>query len=130
MKCSCAPAWFAAAILLCCAARAAPPPEAKTEIDHLLSTVGGSNCRFYRNGSWYDDKSAAAHLTSKLQYLLAKDLVQSAEDFIEKGGSQSSTSGRAYAVQCKGSAPLPSGRWLRILLARYRGSLETPSAAQ
>ena len=129
MRCARAPAWLAVGLLLFSAADAAPPPIAKAEIGYLLSTVASSNCQFYRNGSWYDAKSAAAHLESKLQYLLAKDLVQSTEDFIEKAATQSSLSGRAYAIRCKGSETVPSGQWLRILLARYRESLETPPNA-
>lgn len=129
MKCARATAWFALGLLLFSAAHAAPPPIARIEIGYLLSTVASSNCQFYRNGSWYDAKAAAAHLESKLQYLLTKDLVQSAEDFIEKAATESSMSGRAYAIHCKGSEPVPSAQWLRILLARYRDSLETPANA-
>jgi phage gp46-like protein len=129
MRCVRVSAWLAAGLLWFSAVHAAAPATAKTEIDYLLSTVANSDCRFYRNGSWYDAKAAAAHLSSKLQYLLAKDLVQSAEDFIDKAATRSSLSGRAYAIQCKGTEPVPSGQWLQILLARYRESLEAPPNA-
>jgi hypothetical protein len=103
-------------------AQAAPPPIAQVEINYLLSTVTESECEFYRNGSWYDAKSAAAHLSSKFQYLVARDLVHSSEDFIDKAATRSSLSGRPYAIQCKGSEVVPTRQWLLILLSRYRES--------
>jgi Family of unknown function (DUF5329) len=117
---------WAAGLLLFASAQAAPPPAAQVEINYLLSTVSMSECEFYRNGSWYDAKFAAAHLKSKLQYLLAKDLVQSSEDFIEKAATASSLSGRPYAIRCKGQEAVPTGQWLLILLARYRESHLVP----
>lgn len=130
MRCARVPVWLAVGVLLCSAARAAPPPIAKTEISYLLSTLANSDCEFNRNGSWYDAKSAAAHLSSKLQYLFAKDLVQSSEDFIDKAATQSSMSGRAYEIRCKGGEAVPTGQWLRILLARYRDSAESQGKVQ
>jgi hypothetical protein len=129
MRCARISAWLAVGLLAFSAARAAPPAIAKTEIGYLLATVANSDCQFYRNGSWYDAKSAAAHLSSKLRYLLANDLVQSTEDFIEKAATQSSLSGRAYAIRCKGHEAVPSGQWLEILLARYRESVESQGKA-
>ena len=111
-----------AALLVFAVVHAAPPPSAQTEIKYLLSTVADSECKFYRNGSWYDAKSAAAHLSAKLDYLSAKDLVQSAEDFIDKAATRSSLSERPYEIQCGESAAVPSSQWLLILLARYRES--------
>ena len=117
---------LAAGLLLFASAQAAPPPAAQVEIDYLLSTVSLSECEFFRNGSWYDSKFAAAHLKSKLQYLLAKNLVQNSEDFIEKAATASSLSGRPYAIRCKGNEAVPTGQWLLILLARYRESHLVP----
>lgn len=113
---------LAAGLLLFASAQAAPPPAAQIEINYLLSTVSMSECEFFRNGSWYDAKFAAAHLKSKLQYLLGKNLVQNAEDFIEKAATASSLSGRPYAIRCQGKDAVPTGQWLLILLARYRES--------
>jgi hypothetical protein len=129
MKCKRVHAFCVAAGLLWFAiAQAAPPPIAQVEIDTLLSTVATSNCEFYRNGSWYDATFAAAHLKSKYHYLLARDLVQSAEEFIEKAATASSLSGRPYAIRCKGQEAVPSRQWLLILLSRYRESHPNPPA--
>jgi hypothetical protein len=112
---------LAIGLLLFATANALPAPAAQAEIDYLLSAVASSQCEFYRNGSWYDPKSAADHLATKYKYLTARDLVQSAEDFIEKAATRSSLSGRDYAIRCGGAA-VASSRWLLILLARYRES--------
>ena len=104
--------------------QAGPPPIAETEINYLLTEVANSHCEFNRNGSWYDAKSAAAHLSSKLQYLLAKDLIQSSEDFIDKAATLSGLSGHANEIRCNSGEAVPTAQWLRVLLARYRQSVE------
>jgi hypothetical protein len=101
-------------------ARAAPPPDAKVEIDYLLAHVGASGCEFYRNGSWYDGPRAQAHLRAKYDYLAARNLVRSAEDFIDKAATKSSLSGLPYQIRCAGYAAVASSQWLRDALARYR----------
>ena len=109
---------------LCCwpAADAAPPAIASTEINYLLGFIERSGCQFYRNGSWYDSTQARAHLREKYEFLAAKGVIQSAEDFIERAATRSSLSGKAYSIKC-GSAPVvPTNQWLREALAGYRAS--------
>ena len=101
-------------------ARAAPPAIARTEIDYLLGSMENSACEFYRNGSWYDAKTAAAHLRDKYEILAKGDQIQTAEDFIEQAATKSSLSGRPYQVRCSGEEAVASNEWLRHLLARYR----------
>jgi len=103
-------------------AHAEAPASARVEIAYLLRTIADSNCAFFRNGDWYDSKQAEQHLRLKYDALLARDLIGSAEDFIERGATYSSLSGRAYAVRCPGTAVAPAAQWLRELLARYRRS--------
>ncbi|MET0755008.1 MAG: DUF5329 family protein, partial [Pseudoxanthomonas sp.] len=83
-------------------ALAAPSPAAKKEIAQLMDALSGSGCQFQRNGSWHGAAEARAHLQRKYDYLLKKDKVDTAEQFIERAASQSSMSGRAYRVQCQG----------------------------
>ena len=83
-------------------AAAAPSAEAKAEIAGLMDALASSGCRFQRNGSWHDATEARAHLQRKYDYLLKKDKVDSAEQFIERAASRSSMSGRAYRVRCDG----------------------------
>ena len=104
------------------AAHAAPPPAAKAEIEYLLSAVETSNCRFERNGTWYDSRSAAAHLRYKYENLAARDLIRDTTDFIDRAATKSSLSGHDYAIQCEGIAPMTSRQWLTALLVSYRAA--------
>ncbi len=101
-------------------ARAAPPAIAQTEINYLLGSIENSACEFFRNGSWHDARSAAAHLRDKYEILSRADRIQTAEDFIEQAATKSSLSGLPYQVRCGGEEAVASNEWLRHLLARYR----------
>ncbi len=104
------------------AARAVPPAIAQSEINYLLGFIEESGCRFYRNGSWYDSKTARTHLRGKYDFLVARDRIESAEDFIEQAATKSSLSGEAYAIKCGGAPVVATNRWLLEVLARYRSS--------
>jgi hypothetical protein len=97
-----------------------PNDTAHTEISELLQFVAQSGCQFNRNGSWYDAMRAAAHLRYKYERLQAAHQIARAEDFIEKGATSSSMSGKAYQVRCGADAPLTSSQWLFDELARFR----------
>lgn len=102
---------------------AAPlPPPARAEVDALLTRLQSSGCEFNRNGSWYAGADAKAHLLKKLDYLEGKDLVKTAEQFIERGASASSMSGKPYLVRCAGKAPVESAKWLTAELQALRGA--------
>ena len=105
---------------------AAPPPQAEREIEQVIATLARSGCQFQRNGSWYDATQAQAHLRKKYAYLRKRDMVASAEQFIERAGSESSMSGRAYQIRCGGAAAMPSATWLRARLNEIRAQ---PAAA-
>jgi Family of unknown function (DUF5329) len=100
--------------------RAAPPAIAQTEITYLLGFIASSACEFFRNGSWYDGKKAAAHLRDKYEILATGDRIQTAEDFIELAATKSSLSGQPYQVRCSGERAVTSNQWLHDMLARYR----------
>ncbi|HKS55976.1 MAG TPA: DUF5329 domain-containing protein [Steroidobacteraceae bacterium] len=106
------------------AVSAEPDAAARTEIAHLLKYLETSGCQFQRNGSWFAPERASDHLNQKYEYLLKKGLVTSAETFIERAGTQSSQSGKPYAVKCGDAAPVPSGDWLREELQRFRAKKE------
>ncbi|MFK2916749.1 DUF5329 domain-containing protein [Dyella koreensis] len=101
------------------AAQAALDAKGQQEVRALLAFVGASHCTFIRNGSSYSATEAQAHMQQKLDYLLRKDRVNSAEEFIERAGSESSMSGKPYKVSCDGKEQL-SGDWLREELERLR----------
>ena len=101
-------------------ARADPPTSVQIEVNFLLGYLEGSRCEFYRNGTWHDSKAAQAHLRDKYKYLVARNLINTTEEFIEKAATESSLSGQAYAIRCNGGATLTSSQWLRDELARVR----------
>jgi hypothetical protein len=101
-------------------ARAQPPTGVQVEVNLLLAFVGASGCDFDRNGTWHDAKAGQAHLRDKYEYLVARNQINSAEEFIEKAATKSSFSGQAYEVRCNGGATVTSNQWLRDELARVR----------
>ena len=74
--------------------------ETEDQIEHLLTFVSTSPCKFMRNGTWYEASEAAKHIRKKYDYVLGKGLVDSAEDFIKYSATKSSMSGKKYRVQC------------------------------
>jgi hypothetical protein len=104
-------------------AGAAPlPPAARADVDALLTRLQTSGCEFNRNGSWHAGAEAKAHLLKKLDYLERKDLVSTAEQFIERGASASSMSGKPYLVRCAGKAPVESALWLKAELQQVQAA--------
>lgn len=101
-------------------AQAEPPPTVQIEVNFLLGYIEGSGCEFYRNGTWYDSRTAQAHLRDKYNYLVARNLINTTEDFIDRAATESSFSGKAYEVRCHGGATVTSRQWLRDELARFR----------
>ncbi|MBK5418095.1 DUF5329 domain-containing protein [Pseudomonas sp. TH31] len=94
-------------------------PQTTQEIKGLLDFVEHSECQFVRNGSEYPGPRARAHLEKKLNYLEGKNMVNSAEDFIDLAATESSMSGRAYEVRCSEGVE-PASIWLKRELQRQR----------
>ena len=109
-------------LLLSALAHAAEPQATKSEIAHLFTTLEASTCQFNRNGSWYSAKEASGHLATKYKYLQDKDLVPSAEKFIERAATGSSLSGKAYQIKCADMAVQPSGPWFQAVLEKNRAA--------
>ena len=97
-----------------------PFPAAKREIASLFTVLEQSGCTFNRNGYWYGARKATAHLRRKYDYLLKKNLVASAESFIDRAASKSSISGKPYMVRCGTKAPVESKAWFTTELIRLR----------
>lgn len=110
------------AVFLSQAVIAAPPESAAREVSHLLEHVGQSGCEFYRNGIWYKGNLGQAHLRDKYEYLVLRDMISVATDFIDRAATRSSVTGIAYMVRCKGQEEMPSSRWLTEELVRYRAA--------
>ncbi len=101
-------------------------PAARAEIDALLSRLEASSCTFGRNGTWYPATEARSHLLRKLKHLEDRGAVQSAEQFIERVASSSSTTGRPYLVKCGNGAPVDSRTWLTLQLQGIRDLPRVP----
>ena len=107
-------------LLLAPLAYAEPPTNVQIEVNFLLGYIEGSGCDFYRNGSRYDSQAAQVHLRDKYKYLVARNLMNSTEDFIERAATESSFTGQPYEVKCNGGATITSNQWLREELVRLR----------
>jgi len=112
-------ALLAAGCLPAMNAHAALDATGQKEVQALLTFVGTSHCTFIRNGSSYSARDAQSHLQDKLDYLLRKGMVNSAEQFIDRAGSQSSMSGKPYKVNCDGKERA-SADWLTEELRQLR----------
>ena len=109
------------ALLLSAAAHADPEnATAQREIAALLHALGASQCAFFRNGTWHDSAEAESHLKRKVDYFQRKDLLSTADAFIDDAASRSSMSGKAYQVRCAGEPAQASADWLRQKLAELR----------
>ncbi len=108
------------------ATAATPAPQAQREIDGLITALGSSKCEFERNGSWYDAGAAKAHLQTKFDYLRKRNMANTAELFIERGGSRSSMSGKPYHVRCAGQPVVDSAAWFKRKLIEMRAKPAAP----
>jgi hypothetical protein len=97
-----------------------PSTAARAEIEHLLAFVAKSGCQFNRNNTWYSSPEASAHLAKKERYLEERGQIASAEDFIAKAATKSSTTGKPYTVRCGSEPAIASDEWLTAELRRSR----------
>lgn len=97
-------------------------PVAQKEIAQLLERIETSKCSFGRNGSWHPPADARKHLQMKIDYMVKRNMLGSAEEFISKAATASSMSGEAYQIRCGSDAPMPSATWLIAELKRIRAS--------
>lgn len=95
------------------------PAEEAARIEALIDAVQRlDDAVFIRNGQDYDSATAAEFLRRKWQTRTAH--VASAEDFIEKVGSISSTSGRPYVVRLGDGREILCSVFLRNTLKTIR----------
>jgi hypothetical protein len=97
-------------------------PAAHKEIATLLERIETSNCSFGRNGSWHAPADARKHLQMKVDYMVKRNMLGSAEEFIVKAATGSSVSGEEYQIRCGNGPPTTSARWLTAELKRIRGT--------
>ena len=104
------------------AAQATPAPAEMSRIEKLLTSLGARrDLRMIRNGTAYDCETAVTFLRRKLAAM--GDDVKTAEEFIDRIASRSSTSGQPYLVRLSDGKDVPAGEFLRLELVR----LERPA---
>ena len=91
----------------------------RTRIEALIAAVAGmTDVAFIRNGRSYDAGTAAEFLRRKWQRHAAE--VRSAEDFIDKIASTSSTTGEPYRIRFADGRERPCADALREELEQIR----------
>jgi len=85
------------------------------------------NAVFIRNGVEHDADDAADHMRMKLRY--AGNRVKTAEQFIERIASESSTTGKPYHIRLADGTTHKSGEYLRQVLERLETGGEPNPAA-
>ncbi|NRF66558.1 DUF5329 family protein [Aquincola sp. S2] len=99
------------------AAQAGPSAAEMARIERLLAMIGSRrDMRLVRNGQEHDTDTAVSFLRGKLKHY--GDDIKTAEDFIERLASRSSTTGQLYWVRLADGRQIPAGDFLRIELAR------------
>jgi hypothetical protein len=86
------------------------------KINGLLDALATSNITFIRNGESHDGAWAKQHLTNKLKD--AKD-VKTADEFIAKVGSKSSSSNKPYVIKTKDGKEEEASVWFKAKLADF-----------
>lgn len=107
--------WIAAASLPRSASAGGLPVEEAARIEALIDAVQRmAGAAFIRNGRAYDSATAAEFLRRKWQARASQ--IASAEDFIEKAASVSSTSGRPYIIRLEDGREILCSAFLRNTL--------------
>ena len=88
------------------------------EINHLLSYVESTECKYERNGTMHTGAEAAEHINKKYEYY--QDDIKTTEDFIKYSATKSKMSGKYYKIHCAEKTAVKSKDWLLSELKRYR----------
>jgi len=94
--------------------------DTQKEIEHLLSFVTNTSCKYERNGTLYDGGEAKNHIKNKYDYFT--DKINSAEDFIKYSATKSTMSGKKYKIHCSNLPVQNSSDWLLVELTKFRAS--------
>ena len=96
---------------------AVAPPEEEKKIEALIAHVASlKKAVFIRNGKEYDAASAAKFLRGKWE---AHDKeIKTAEEFIEKVATKSSTTGKAYRIRLEDGKEMDCGPYLTVQLKK------------
>jgi hypothetical protein len=95
------------------------PPDQTQQVEALLAAIGRlTEAAFIRNGRSYDAATAVEFLRRKWRQREAE--VGSADDFIEKVASFSSTTGQPYLIRFGNGREIPCSIFLSTELSNLR----------
>ena len=98
-------------------AAAGPSPAELARIERLLAMITSRrDIRMVRNGRDYDPETAVRFLRGKLD-AMGSD-VRTAEEFIDRIATRSSTTGQLYWVRLPDGRDIPAGDFLHVELKR------------
>jgi hypothetical protein len=101
------------------------PTGEKQKIEALIAQVENlKDATFIRNGSDYDSKLAARFLRGK--WSSNEDEIKSAQDFITKAATGSSTSGKPYLIRFKDGREVTCADYLKAELGKLEPPKEKP----
>jgi hypothetical protein len=92
--------------------------SSQDEINHLLSFVSSTGCKYEHDGIMHNGKEAIAHINKKYAYYA--DDIDSTEDFIKSSVTKSKISGKYYKIYCSNMTPIKSQDWLLNELKVFR----------
>jgi uncharacterized protein DUF5329 len=93
------------------------PASEREKIEALIKHVEDlADAKFVRNDSPYDAKTAAKFLRRKWD--AKKSEIKTAQDFIDKAASISSTSGKPYLIRFKDGTETKAGEYLTAQLKK------------
>ena len=97
------------------------PQTEPAKIEALIRHVESlADAKFVRNGTEYDCKTAGQFLRGKWKTQEAS--IKTAQDFIEKVASQSSTTGKPYLIKLKDGREVMSGEYLTAELKKLEST--------
>ena len=99
----------------------------EVEVQHLLQYIGNAGCTFTRNGTDHTPEEAQQHILRKYNYV--KNKVSTTEQVIKYAATESSFTGKPYAITCPGQEAVPSSQWLTEELIKYRNQHDLDSEA-
>ena len=92
--------------------------QMQAEIDHLITYIQNSNCKFIRNGKAHSSDEAIEHILKKYDHF--EDRIKTTEDFIEYCASKSILSKQLYKIGCPDQELVESKQWFLEELKRFR----------
>jgi len=92
--------------------------QMQAEIDHLITYIQNSNCKFIRNGKAHTPDEAIEHILKKYDHF--EDKIKTTEDFIDFCASKSILSKKPYKIGCPDQELVESKHWFLEELKRFR----------